>query len=402
MPKFRYRATDENHRKVTGFEKADSLGAVHVALIARGLEPVQVSLAKSWWQIELTAKKVPRKELMNFSRQLGVFIKAGVTIIEALEVIGSETTDKALKRIIDDMIGQLQAGQTFASAASAHPEAFPEYYLGILQSAELTGTLDTAMAQLAEYIERDQDARSTLVSAMIYPAVVMAMSIGTVLVLVLFVMPRFVTFFASFNATLPLPTRMLLSGSSFVSRYGVEIALVVVGSIVGFVLTRRTPSGRRRIDSVILRLPIVGDLVSFSVLERISRVLASLVNSGVALPEAMTVTADSANNMVFRQALGSIRESMMQGEGLAGPLARTGLFPGAAQQMFRIGEETGTLGEQLETAATFYRRELDVQVKRFTSLFEPAIIIFMGVVVGFVAVALVSAMYGIYRQVNVG
>jgi type IV pilus assembly protein PilC len=145
----------------------------------------------------------------------------------------------------------------------------------------------------------------------------------------------------------------------------------------------------------------MGDLVQAAVLERICRILSSMIKAGVALPEAMAVTADSANNMVYKEGILTIREEMMEGQGLSGPLARTGLFPGAATQMFRVGEETGTLDQQLETAAIFYNRELDVKIKRFTSLFEPAVIIFMGVVVGFVAVALVTAMYGIYNQVKV-
>ena len=164
---------------------------------------------------------------------------------------------------------------------------------------------------------------------------------------------------------------------------------------------RRSPKGKAMLDGLILKLPVAGDLVQAAVLERVCRVLSSMIRAGVDLPEAMSVTADAANNAVYNQGLGRIREEMMEGQGLAGPLARTGLFPGAAKQMFRVGEETGTLDMQLETAAVYYNRELDVRVKRFTSLFEPAVIIIMGVVVGFVAVALVSAMYGIYKQVKV-
>ena len=150
----------------------------------------------------------------------------------------------------------------------------------------------------------------------------------------------------------------------------------------------------------ISKLPVVGSLVQAAVLERICRVLSSMLRAGVDLPQAMAVTADAANNAVYRSGIRQIREQMMEGQGLAAPLARTGLFPGAAKQMFRVGEETGTLDHQLETAAAYYRREVEVRVKHFTSLFEPAVIIVMGVVVGFVAVALISAMYGIYNQVT--
>jgi type IV pilus assembly protein PilC len=266
----------------------------------------------------------------------------------------------------------------------------------------LTGNLDSVLNQLADYIERDVEARSTLTSALIYPAVVAFMSVGVVIVLATFVMPRFVVFFKSLHAKLPLPTRMLLSGSSFFSQYWYAIVSVMVVIVVGFVVMRRSSSGKAVLDGLILKLPVLGLLVQAAVLERICRVLSSMLRAGVDLPQAMSVTADASNNAVYRNGLGHIREQMMAGQGLAEPLSQTGLFPGAAKQMFRVGEETGTLDMQLETAALYYHRELEVRVKHFTSLFEPAVIIFMGVVVGFVAVALISAMYGIYSQVKVG
>jgi type IV pilus assembly protein PilC len=401
MEKFRYSALDGAGTKVSGVETAMSSGAAHLALLERGYQPIEVSEKKSVLKFEITKKKVPRKDVMHFSRQLGVFVKAGVPIMEALDVISEETSDKLLKKALRDMIERLQAGDTFASAAAAHPEAFPTYYVGILESAELTGTLDTAMTQLADYLERDTEARGKLTSAMIYPAVVLGMSIVTIVILAAFVLPRFVTFFNSFNAKLPLATRILLSITSFISNWWFVFVGAFVLVMILLIVLRRSHGGRARLDSLILKLPVLGDLVQAAVLERICRVLASLIHAGVALPEAMMVTADSANNAVYYGGLTRIREEMMEGQGLAEPLARTGLFPGAARQMFRVGEETGTLDQQLETAATFYSRELDVKIKRFTSLFEPAVIIFMGVIVGFVAIALVSAMYGIYKQVKV-
>jgi type IV pilus assembly protein PilC len=401
LSKFRYSALDASGKAVAGVEAASSSGAAHLALVQRGFQPLEVSEKRSIMKMEVTKKKVPRKEIMHFSRQMGVFMKAGIPIMEALEVIEAETTEKLMKKTIVEMIDDLRSGDTFAAAARSHPEAFPNFYVGILESAELTGNLDTVLNQLADYIERDVEARSTLTSAMIYPAVVGAMSIGVVLVLAIFVMPRFVVFFKSLHAKLPLPTRLLLAGSSFFSHWWFVLIGTLIIAFVGIVAMRRSPGGRAILDGIILKLPVLGLLVQAAVLERICRVLSSMLRAGVDLPQAMAVTADSANNSVYRNGLGHIREQMMEGQGLAGPLAETGLFPGAAKQMFRVGEETGTLDTQLETAAAYYHRELEVRVKHFTSLFEPAIIIFMGVVVGFVAVALISAMYGIYSQVKV-
>jgi len=400
LSKFRYSALDGSGKTVSGVEMASSSGAAHLALVQRGFQPLEVSEKKKIGSIEVTKKKVPRKEIMHFSRQMGVFMKAGIPIMEALEVIELETTEKLMKKVILEMVDALRAGDTFAAAAASHPEAFPNFYVGILESAELTGNLDTVLDQLADYIERDVEARSTLTSALIYPAVVFCMSIGVVIVLATFVMPRFVVFFKSLHAKLPLPTRMLLSASSAFSTYWYAILAVIIAVTVGFVSMRRSDKGKAVLDSVILKLPVLGLLVQAAVLERVCRVLSSMLKAGVDLPQAMAVTAEASNNAVYRSGLGHIREQMMEGQGLAGPLADTKIFPGAAKQMFRVGEETGTLDVQLETAAAYYHRELEVRVKHFTSLFEPAVIIFMGVVVGFVAVALISAMYGIYSQVK--
>lgn len=398
--KFRYEAIDPSGVKVKGVETAISSGAVHLALLSRGFQPIEVNQKRNVMQFEITKRMVPRKDIMNFTRQLAVFIRSGIPIMEALEVIVEETQSKLLKSILLKMIDDLRAGDTFAAAAAGHPDAFPTFYVGILESAELTGNLDGVLNQLADYIERDTKARSRVSAALVYPAVVCVMAVVTVIVLGVFVLPRFVVFFKSLHAKLPLPTRMLLAASGFFSTWWYVIFAAMIAIVAGFISMRRAPKGRRILDKVILRLPVVGDLTQTAILERVCRVLSSMLRAGVDLPRSMTITADSASNSVYREALYKIRDEMMEGQGLAGPIARTGLFPGAARQMFRVGEETGSLDQQLEVAAAYYNRELETKLERATSLFEPAIIIVMGVVVGFVAVALISAMYGIYNQVK--
>jgi type IV pilus assembly protein PilC len=389
-------------KKVSGVEMALSSGAVHMVLLERGLQPLEVSTKSSVLKFEITKKKVPRSDVMNFTRQLAVFMKAGIPIMEALEVIVEETQNKLLRGILREVIDSLRAGDTFAAAAAAHPEAFPNFYVGILESAELTGNLDAVLNQLADYIERDTKARSKITAALIYPAVVACMSVVTVLVLTVFVLPRFTVFFKSLNAKLPLITILMMDASSFILHWWYAEAALAIILVVGFIAMRRSTGGRAWMDAVMLKLPVVGDLTQTAILERTCRILSSMLKAGVDLPRSMVVTAESANNAVYHKALEGIREAMMEGQGLAGPIARSGLFPGAARQMFRVGEETGTLDQQLDVAAEYYNRELEVKLDRATALFEPAIIIFMGVVVGFVAVALISAMYGIYNQVKVG
>ena len=353
---------------------------------------------KSILQFEITQKKVPRKDLMHFSRQLAVFIKAGIPILDALETIESETGNKFFRQVLGDMIEALRAGTTFATAARQHAAAFPPYYLGILESAELTGRLDSVLLQLSDYIERDLEARQKIKSALTYPAVIAFVAAVVVIVLVTFVLPRFKVIFDELEGELPLPTRMLLAVSDFLSANGLVLLGIVVVLGFGTYFASRTYRGRAIRDTVMLKLPVVGDLIEHVVLERFCRILSSMMSAGVPLPEAMRVTNAAVSNHVYKKGLDGARDAMMRGEGLATPLAETGLFPSSAKQMFRVGEDTGTLDQQLETAAGYFERELDYKIKRFTSLFEPAIIIIMGVIVGFVAISLVSAMFGIYNQ----
>ena len=401
MAKFKFKAITPEGLTVTGVEDALTVNMARRALIERSLSPVELQEHRSVLQFELTKKKVSRKQLMHFSRQMAVFMRAGIPVLEALEVMTEELGDKVMTRVLAEMADSLREGETFAGAAALHPEAFPPYYLGILRSAELTGNLDTVLDQLADYIDRDIEARRKISSALMYPAIVFAFAVVAVVVITAFVLPRFKTFFKSLNAKLPLPTRILLSIANFFTNdwyivVGVVLFLVAAGLLAWF-----TPKGREIRDTIFLRLPVLGELIRTAVLERFCRILHSMVAAGVPLPEALLVTSDTTTNHVYSEGLASARAAMMRGEGLAGPLSATGLFPAAARHMFLVGENTGTMDDQLESAAIYFDRELDYKLKNFTALFEPAVILFVGLVVGFVAIALISAMYGIYRQVHV-
>jgi type IV pilus assembly protein PilC len=398
MPTFTYEAMDNHGAKLRGRHKASSLIAVRAELVAMGMHPTEVRRKKNLLQVEITKTKLPKKELMHFSRQLAVFVRAGIPILEGLSVIHEEASNKVLSEVLEDMQDALRSGATFAEAAAEHPEAFPNFYVSVLRSAEMTGSLDTVLDQLADYIDRDIEARSKIVSALVYPAIVLVMAVVTSVVLTVFVLPRFETFFDSLDAELPLATQILLSISEFLGNWGVWIALGVAVAVGLFLLYIRTRRGRAMYDRMLLRVPGLGGIIRHAILERFCRVLSSMVSAGVPLPDALIVTSEVTNNTVYRKGVLQARDAMLRGEGLATPLSETGLFPGAARQMFRVGEDTGTLDTQLMTAAQYYDRELDFKIKRFTSLFEPAVIVFMGVVVGFVAIAMVSAMYGIFNQ----
>ena len=401
MAKFKFRAITPEGSTVSGIENAVTASMARRALVERNLAPIDVIEKKSVLQFEITRERVPRRELMHFSRQLAVFMKAGIPVLEALEVLSEEVGNKVFQRILAEMSEALRAGETFASAADAHPEAFPPYYLGILRSAELTGNLDTVLDQLSDYIERDTEARRKITSALIYPAIVLVLSIAAIVVITAFVLPRFKTFFNSLHAKLPLPTRILISIANFFVTDWFVFAAIVVLIALAAILSTSTQRGREVRDVIVLRVPVLGDVIRTAILERFCRILCSMIGAGVPLPEALQVTGNATTNAVFRRGLSTARDGMLRGEGLATPLAQTELFPIAARRMFLVGESTGTLDDQLNSAAHYFDRELDYKLKHFTSLFEPAVILFVGVIVGFVAIALVSAMYGIYRQVHI-
>jgi type IV pilus assembly protein PilC len=269
-----------------------------------------------------------------------------------------------------------------------------------VRSAEVTGRLDVVLDQLSVYLERDVEARRKIKSALTYPAIVAVLAIVAVVVLSVFVLPKFEDFFTSLDAELPLATRILLSTTQFLAGWWwLIVALLGAVTVIGLAAVRM-PGGKMVWHRFLLRVPLLGETIRFALIERFTRVLASMVGAGVPLPEAMRVATDSLNNRVFTTALGSARTAMIEGAGLSAPLAATHLFPGVASQMIRVGENTGTLDTQLEVAATFYERELNYKIDKLTTLIEPLVILVMGSIVGFVAIALVSAMYGIFRTAN--
>jgi type IV pilus assembly protein PilC len=401
MAKFKYSAIGHDGATITGVEEGVTRGQVAIALANRDLDVIDLTEARSKFNIEITKGRVPRKELMHFSRQLAVFIRAGIPIIEGLETISEDTGNKRFKTALVEMAEGLRAGMTFSGAAEAQAGVFPPFYLGILRSAELTGNLDEVMDQLAGYLERDMEARQKIIGALIYPIIVMIMAMVSVGVLLTYVMPKFVTFFEGFDAKLPLQTRILINGGNFFGDWWWLMFLVAAAIVIGFALYFRTEGGKVWRDKRLLGFPVIGDLVQHAILERFCRILSSMVGSGVPLPDALVVVSEATNNRVYRAGLDQAREEMIRGEGLAAPLVATGLFPPAARQMFRVGEDTGTLDQQMKTAATYFERELEYKLKRFTSMFEPAVILVAGSAVGFIAIALVSAMYGIFHQVNI-
>jgi type IV pilus assembly protein PilC len=377
--------------------KAESAVSADVPEAPKKKKPAK----KSFWSLELSPKKVKPVELMNFSRQCASFIRGGIPLLDSLDVIAQDS-EELIGEVLRDMATSLREGSSLAAAAPNHPDVFPRYYVSMLRAAELTGRLDDVLDQLAVYLERDVESRRRIKSALTYPIAIGIMSVVTVVVLSAFVLPRFKVFFKELHAKLPLTTRMLLGTTDFFSQWWFVVVGVLAAGTLGVIMTLRTEKGQYKRDSLLLKLPGLGSVIGFMIVERFCRILSAMVTAGVALPDALAVSIEGTDNRVYQKGLREARAEMIRGEGLAKPIADTGLFPPAANKMIRVGESSGTLDKQLDAAAAFYERELNYKLKRFTDLFEPAIIIAMGAVVGFVAVALVQAMYGVFQQSKVG
>jgi type IV pilus assembly protein PilC len=355
-----------------------------------------------WYKREFfITRPVKAEEVMNFSRQLASFLRAGIPVLDALAVIGEDSGNKQMSLVLDDLRVQLRGGYGLADALARHPRVFPNYYVAMVHSAELTGRLDDTLEQLAGYLERDLESRRKVKSAMTYPAVILVLAIIAVFVLSIYVLPKFKDLFGELGATLPLSTRMLLSFSTFMGDYWWAVLLGLFAlAALGFAVYGGA-WGKARRDRVLLNAPGIGSILHYVLVERFCRVLGAMVRAGVPLPDAVAVASDATNNRVYQRRLKVVRDEMIRGEGLARPIAASGLFPAAARQMIRVGESTGTLDEQLSNAADFYARDVEYRLKRFTDLFEPAIIIAVGFMVGFIAIAMVQAMYGVFDQVKV-
>lgn len=349
---------------------------------------------RSRFNVEVKKARIKRKSLMNLSRQLAAFLRAGIPLLDAISILAQEADKPAVRRVMTEIAAALRSGSRFSDAVDRYPKDFPPFYRGILRSAELTGRLDVVLEQLYGYLQRDLEARRKIKGAMVYPAVIAVMAVVAVAILSIAVLPKFVDFFEDLGTDLPLATRLLLSGSTFVATWWWALFGGLAAVVVGFLAAMRVPTLRRARDAVLLKVPVLGPTVRYASVERFTRLLGSMVAAGVPLPEAMSVATDSLRNLVFQRGLARARRQLLDGAGLAAPLAASGLFPGVANQMMRVGEETGTLDTQLGVAAAYYEQELDFRIKNLTTLIEPAVMVVMGLVVGFVAVALVQAMYG--------
>lgn len=397
MATFTYTATDVDGESVSAKISAADEREARRKLLQANLAVHSIAEKRSILSRDVMGSSVSPSEILHFSRQMAAFIRSGLSVVDGLDLISTSSGNKRFAAALSNVRDSVREGVPFHEALSVYSSFLPRYYLGIVRSAELTGRLDLALEQLAGYMEREIEAKSRVKSAITYPIIVVAMSLAAVVILTVWVLPKFVVFFDELGTDLPWTTRTLITIANWSQHLWFVYVLMGLVAAGLWAWTKQSAKGRSIRDHLMLRLPVAGEIVLYAGIERVCRILATMWEAGVPIPEAMTAAVEGADNAVFEERLGPAHEAVLAGEGLAGPLSDSGLFPDAALQMIAVGEATGTLTEQLENSADFYSRELDYKLKRLTTLFEPAIIVVVGLVVGFVALALVEAMYGSFK-----
>jgi type IV pilus assembly protein PilC len=339
--------------------------------------------------ISFMQPKVTNKDLVIFTRQFSTMIDAGLPLVQGLNILGEQTENKTFRNMLKQITKDVEGGSTLADALGKHPKVFDSLFVNLVAAGEVGGILDTILQRLAAYIEKAEKLKSQIKGAMTYPIVVVGIAVIVISVIMIFVIPVFQDMFSSFGKALPVPTQVVVAMSDF-SKGNIHY---MIGGLIVFVWAlrryRRTVSGKRNIDSILLKLPIFGELIKKVAVARFTRTLGTMVSSGVPILDALEITAKTAGNVIVEEVIFDARSSIAEGQTIAEPLSETDIFPGMVTQMISVGESTGALDAMLEKIADFYDDEVDATVSAMTSMLEPLLMLFLGGSIG----GLVVAMY---------
>lgn len=404
MDKIRYLAYDANGRRVSQAVAAASPDQLKQMLWAEGLHIVHIQSHRlrmpNLHESMPTLFRVRRSEVILFTRQLATFVRVGIPILTGLAVLRDQAGSAQMREALGEMITELGTGASLSGAMGKFPRIFSALYVEMIASAEVSGSLDDTLKQLATYLSRDESALRKVRNAMVYPAIVVALAVGVIAVLVGFVLPAFARLFSEFNASLPLPTRILLGAGVFSRDHRFEIFAVLALVVSSMILYASTSRGKEALDVISLKLPALGKVVQFAIIERYLRTLATLARAGVPITQMLDTANRALGNSVYRKGVAAVRDQMLSGEGLATPLANTGLFPQLVIAMMKVGEESGSLDANLEEAADHYAEEVDFRLKQLIAVMEPALIVVVGAMVGFIAIAVIAPMYGLVHELR--
>ncbi len=392
MPTFAYTGKTLTGEMKKGELQAASLAQATAALRRQQIVPASISEKKGF---SLSDIKIPglgrgikTKDLVVFSRQFATMIDAGLPLVQCLDILASQQDNPEFKKVLLDVKGSVEGGSTFADALRKHPKVFDGLYVNLIAAGEVGGILDTILNRLSGFLEKSEKLKGKVKGAMTYPTAVIVIACLVVTGLLLWVVPIFQEMFAGFGQALPAPTQMVVNMSKALQNYWYLMLGGIVGTGIALNRLYKTPKGRRVMDSLFLKLPVVGDLVRKTAVARFTRTLGTMLSSGVPILEALEIVSKTSGNVIIEEAIMKARTSLSQGKTLADPLMETKVFPGMVTQMIAVGESTGALDAMLTKIADFYEDEVDAAVDALTSLIEPLLMAFLGIVVGGLVIAL--------------
>ncbi len=402
MATFVYNAVDSTGRAIKGKVDADSEQVVLAKLHEQHFHIVSVNEARAGMKFALAGKagKVKLQSLVVFSRQFATMIDAGIPIIKCLDILENQTKDEALKTVLNATRKDVKGGLSLTDAISKHPAVFSKLYVNMIRAAEIGGILDVILDRLAGFLEKEMEIRGKIKSAMMYPTIVLVFAFIMVAALLTFVLPKFKEIFSSMNVDMPPVTQALFDSSDWFRAYWYVVVLLGIVGSVAFKQYDKTTKGHYNIDKLKLKLPIVGDLSLKLSISRFTRTFGTLIASGVPMMRSMEIIGETSGNAVLAEAVANARVSIREGAKISAPLASSGLFPAMVTHMIDVGEETGRLSEMLTKVSDFYDDEVDAMVKGLTSMIEPLLIVFMGVLVGFIAISVMSPIFKLVSSIH--
>ena len=343
---------------------------------------------------------ISQKEIAVFTRQFSVMIDAGLPLVQCLEILGSQQDNRVFQKILFEVRQDIESGATLADSLRKQPKAFDDLYCNMVAAGETGGILDTILQRLSQYIEKIVKLRGAVRSAMVYPVAVILIASGVVWIILWKVIPTFATLFAGLGAQLPLPTRITIMLSKFIGAWWWLVFILLGASVFALAQFHKTYKGRRIIDGLLLRLPVLGGVLRKIAVARFCRTLGTLVSSGVPIMEALEITAKTAGNAVVEDAIMETRKSIEQGKTIAEPLKETSVFPSMVVQMVAVGEQTGALETMLNKIADFYEDEVDEATANLLALLEPVMICFLGIVIGGIVISMYMPMFDLINKIG--
>jgi type IV pilus assembly protein PilC len=377
-------------------EAADK-GAVGMMLKRQRIVPTKIKPKPH--EITLFQKGVKTKDIVVFTRQFATMINAGLPLVQCLDILASQQPNPAFKKVIAQTKQDVESGSTFADALRKHPKVFDSLYVNLVAAGEVGGVLDTVLNRLAVYMEKNENLKNKIKSAMTYPIIVLCVAFAVVAVLMIFVIPTFSDMFKQFGSALPAPTQLVVNMSNFFRKFWWAIFGAIVGFVFALKWVRTQKKGRYVTDKLFLRLPIFGSLLRKVAVAKFTRTLGTMISSGVPIMDGLDITSRTAGNVIVEEAIMAVRTSISEGKSMSEPLEQTGIFPGMVVQMISVGEATGAMDQMLGKIADFYDEEVDTAVDALTSALEPMLMVFLGGIIGFVVVAMYLPIFQMAQNV---